>query len=346
MLVWSRIKEAIEGHGAAALVSVVAVAGSAPREAGARIVLLPDGGFWGTVGGGALEWELIREAREALAVGRGPAQVRDWPLGPDLGQCCGGRVTSLVETFDRSDAGMVAELAAAEMEATFETQTALDEFGRVARLRLPIEDPDFLPPRQTDLRRPGGVIIERFGDDDTPVLLFGAGHVGRALALALAPLPFRLRWVDTRDDAFPALIPANAVAVCTPTPEAEIATAPAHALVMIMTHSHPLDLALTTAALHRTDLGGVGLIGSAIKKVRFVKRMREAGLADSALARLTCPIGVSGIGGKEPAVIAAAVAAQLLQWRDVVAASKREPASLRTARAASSGRMAGIGRRG
>ena len=207
-------------------------------------------------------------------------------------------------------------------------------------------DPDFLPPRQTDLRRPGGVIIERFGDDDAPVLLFGAGHVGRALALALAPLPFRLRWVDTRDDAFPALIPANAVAVCTPTPEAEIATAPAHALVMIMTHSHPLDLALTTAALHRTDLGGVGLIGSAIKKVRFVKRMREAGLADSALARLTCPIGVSGIGGKEPAVIAAAVAAQLLQWRDVVAASKREPASLRTARAASSGRMAGIGRRG
>ena len=101
--------------------------------------------------------------------------MRDWPLGPDLGQCCGGRVTSLVETFDRSDAGMVAELAAAEMEATFETQTALDEFGRVARLRLPIEDPDFLPPRQTDLRRPGGVIIERFGDDDTPVLLFGAG---------------------------------------------------------------------------------------------------------------------------------------------------------------------------
>ena len=85
--------------------------------------------------------------------------------------------------------------------------------------------------------------------------------------------------------------------------------------------------------MRRADLGGVGLIGSAIKKVRFVKRMREAGLADNALARLTCPIGVPGIGGKEPAVIAAAVAAQLLQWRDTVAASGREPASLRTARA-------------
>ena len=90
----------------------------------------------------------------------------------------------------------------------------------------------------------------------------------------------------------------------------------------------------------------MGLIGSAIKKVRFVKRMREAGLADSALGAPHMPFGVPGIGGKEPAVIAAAVAAQLLQWRDVVAASKREPASLRTARAASSGRMAGIGRRG
>ena len=156
------------------LVSVVAVAGSAPREAGARIVLRPDGGFWGTVGGGALEWELIREARQALSAGRGPAQVRDWPLGPDLGQCCGGRVTIArrdVRPLRRRDRSPNSPRP--KLEAAFETRDGPRRVRPGRRgVRLPIDDPDFLPPRQTDLRRPGGVIIERFGDDQ---------HAGAAL---------------------------------------------------------------------------------------------------------------------------------------------------------------------
>lgn len=320
MLVWNRIREAIEGQGSAALVSVMEVAGSAPREPGARLVVRPDGGFWGTVGGGALEWSLLEEARRLLASGPAAALARDWPLGPELGQCCGGRVTTLVETFGADDLPLVSDWERHEDAGPFRTATRLVG-GVVSRQLLGEGDAEHGP---TGSLKAGGVVVEPFGETRTPVLLFGAGHVGRALALALAPLPFRLRWVDTRADAFPALIPAHADAVRTDTPEAEVAAAPAGAFALVMTHSHPLDLALTRAALARGDLGGVGLIGSASKKVRFLKRLREAGLSEAALSRLTCPIGVPGISGKEPAIIAASVAAQLLQWRESARASAQD----------------------
>jgi xanthine dehydrogenase accessory factor len=314
--VWSRIADAIASHGAAALVSLAAVAGSAPREAGARLVMRSDGAFWGTIGGGALEWAAMAQAREALAAGRGPARLSEWPLGPDLGQCCGGRVTTLVEVFDTSHAGEVARLAAMEAAGRFETRAVVGADGRLVRAPGAASGPPTGPGLPVALRRFAGLfpLREAFGDDGLPVLLFGAGHVGRALALALAPLPFRLRWVDTRADAFPAHLPGNAVAVRADEPAAEAVAAAPGTAVMVMTHSHPLDLAIVDAALRRDDLGGVGLIGSATKRARFVRRLRQAGLSASALDRLTCPIGVPGIGGREPAIIAAAVAAQLLQW--------------------------------
>ena len=84
--VWTRIRQTIERHGSAALLSAVGAAGSVPRESGARIVLQPDGGFFGSIGGGRLEYEAIAAARAALAAGRGEAQFRDWPLGLNLGQ--------------------------------------------------------------------------------------------------------------------------------------------------------------------------------------------------------------------------------------------------------------------
>jgi xanthine dehydrogenase accessory factor len=101
--VWARIHETIERHGIAGLVSVIDSAGSVPRESGARIVVQPGGGFFGSIGGGRLEYEAIAAARAVLSAGRGQAQFRDWPLGPNLGQCCGGMVKTLTETFDSGD---------------------------------------------------------------------------------------------------------------------------------------------------------------------------------------------------------------------------------------------------
>ncbi|MGL5735223.1 MAG: xanthine dehydrogenase accessory protein XdhC, partial [Beijerinckiaceae bacterium] len=144
---------------------------------------------------------------------------------------------------------------------------------------------------------------------------FGAGHVAQALVLALAPLPFSVRWIDGRDGVFPAAVPGSVVCVASRDPAAEIAQAPADAMVLVMTHSHALDLDIVMAALASQRLGYVGLIGSASKRARFVAQLAKAGLDAATLARLICPVGLPGLPGKEPAVIAASIAADLLMRR-------------------------------
>jgi xanthine dehydrogenase accessory factor len=144
--------------------------------------------------------------------------------------------------------------------------------------------------------------------------LYGAGHVGRAIVQLLAGLPCRVQWIDERESEFPAApSPPHVERVCVEPVEAEVRTAPPGAFFLVLTHSHDLDLALTQAILRRGDFGFFGLIGSRTKRARFEHRLRERGFAPEALQRITCPIGVPGIEGKEPEVIAVAVVAQLLQ---------------------------------
>jgi len=309
MGVFGQLIAALDAEGAGALVTLAEVSGSSPRAAGARMVVRPSGAFHGTIGGGVLEWEALSEARRALARGRGPALRRRVLLGPHLGQCCGGRVDWLIETFDLSDLDELRRLAEAERAGPFATRARLGEDGRMRRVLAEA------PGGEPVVVEADGALREAFAEARTPVLLFGAGHVGRALVLALAPLPFELRWIDPRPEAFPARAPPNARMVGAADPTAELAAAPDGALILAMTHSHPLDLAIVSVALAARRFRYVGVIGSATKRARFLSQMRTAGLSEAVLAGLTCPIGVAGIEGKEPAVIAAAVAAQLLMVR-------------------------------
>jgi xanthine dehydrogenase accessory factor len=320
--VWTRIRQTIERHGSAALLSVIDAAGSVPRESGARIVLQPDGGFFGTIGGGRLEYEAMARARATLTAGRGPAEFRDWPLGPNLGQCCGGMVRTLTETFDATDLAAVRRFEAMEKAGAFATASRLDDEGRIARVPA--------PGKAAAMGRIGlsrTTFHERFGEAATPVLLFGAGHVGRAVVLALAPLPFSVRWIDSRQDQFPRHVPQNAVPVCTGDATHEVAEAPRDAMVVVMTHSHPLDFDITAAALQREAFDFVGLIGSETKRARFASWARQLGVAQSRIDSLACPIGIPQIRGKEPAVIAAGIAAQLLIVREQASVPLVSPAT-------------------
>jgi xanthine dehydrogenase accessory factor len=323
--VWARIRETIERHGAAGLLSVIGAAGSVPRETGARIVLQPDGGFYGSIGGGRLEYEAIAAARTALRAGRGKAQFRDWPLGPNLGQCCGGMVKTLTETFDRNDLPAVRRLEAAEKAGAFATASRINDDGRIAR--VPMSRAAAGGPRNIAAAMVAKApFTEHFGEVTTAVLLFGAGHVGRAVVLALAPLPFTVRWIDGRPDQFPQYLPQNVVAVRTDAVDGELAEAPHDALVIVMTHSHPLDFDITAAALRRRSFDFVGMIGSETKRARFASFARQIGVADGDIERLVCPIGITEIKGKEPAVIAAALAAQLLIVSEQVSVTQPSPA--------------------
>jgi xanthine dehydrogenase accessory factor len=147
------------------------------------------------------------------------------------------------------------------------------------------------------------------------VAVFGAGHVGRALVGLLGGLPCRVSWIDARAGEFPAEVPAGVERIVAEAPADEVADLPAGCDVVVMTHSHELDQEIVEAALRRHDLRYLGLIGSATKRARFLARLAERGFPPDQLARLTCPVGVPGAGGKLPAEIAIAVAAQLLQVR-------------------------------
>ncbi len=191
------------------------------------MVVRPSGAFHGTIGGGVLEWEALDAARRALARGRGPALRRRVLLGPHLGQCCGGRVDWLIETFDARDLDDLARLVEAERAGPFATRARPGEDGRMVRI---LGEPAHAPEATPVATEADGSLREAFAEARTPVLLFGAGHVGRALALALAPLPFDVRWIDPRPDAFPSRAPLNARMVARPNPSRSLRPRPTRLL--------------------------------------------------------------------------------------------------------------------
>jgi xanthine dehydrogenase accessory factor len=338
----------------AVLVSVVSAKGSVPRGPGTRMVVGADG-VDGTIGGGHLEFSAIDIARDMLA-GKSAAdgELKRFPLGASLGQCCGGLVNLLFEPV-AAGAEWVAALAslrregaAAVVATSAERATTgriivtadgtsgslgdssldarvvlaarellVDGDARLARIRSGDEGPGpnalvFFDP----LRNPGADIV-----------LFGAGHVGRALVEVLARLPCRVTWIDARESEFPRDVPGNVSIVVTDTPESEVDAAPRNAHFLVMTHSHAQDQALAEAILKRGGFSYFGLIGSLSKRRQFERRMAERGIPPSRFQDMTCPIGVPGIRGKEPAAIAIAVAAQLLQAMERGAAARETDVS-------------------
>ncbi len=340
--VWPRVARLLDAHGACALVTVAEVRGSAPREAGARMVVGPgEAGFSGTIGGGELEWRVLGAARRALDADERSATLDRYSLGPELSQCCGGSVDVLCEVFDGGQSDAVRALAEREEAGPFLTRARI---GRRAVDRIPVErrkgangSGDAASRRRTGTRENGRTveivrrpvpeerqshaaasgdeveIVERFGGRPPEVWLFGAGHVGRALILALAPLPFAVTWIDERRGQFPSVLPGRVRTIESRNAAAELIAAPSNAAVVVMTHSHPLDLEIVHAALAAERFAYVGLIGSASKRARFLQRLRNAGLRDDLADTLVCPIGSPRIRSKAPAAIAAGVAAQLLE---------------------------------
>ncbi len=297
---------------ALAIVTVVGAQGSTPRELGARMLVWP-GRFTGTIGGGSLERQALDQARKLLGQSGRRHALQDYPLGPLLGQCCGGHVRLLVE---RVDAGSLDWLEPAAAARTAFALTAKFEAGRMRRL---VGGPG---PHGSDGPRTPVAEVRCLSETIRPALprlvIFGAGHVAQAVARAFAPLPFHLDWLASREDLRPEASGTRATILSEDELAQAVADAPAGTMVAIFTHSHDLDYRLARGALARPDLAYIGLIGSRTKRTRFERRFRDDGLGDAELARLTCPIGIAELKGKEPAVIAVALAAQLLKLTEEV----------------------------
>ncbi|WLR92563.1 xanthine dehydrogenase accessory protein XdhC [Shinella zoogloeoides] len=256
------IRDFLRREQAVVLVEVTGAAGSTPRDTDAWM-LVSERAIYATIGGGQLEYMAIDHARRALRSGR-DAEPMNVPLGPEIGQCCGGRVG----------------LSFAEVTPVL----ARDLVTRCDREMA---------------SRPH-------------VYVFGAGHVGDALAMALSLAPLRVILVDTREDELTASTVPHVETCLTAMPEAVVRDAPAGSSFVVLTHDHALDFLITAEALKRDDAAYVGMIGSKTKRTTFRNWLsREIGNPEL-FENLVCPIGGTAIRDKRPTVIAALAAAEIM----------------------------------
>jgi len=294
---FSDIVDAVRTHGAAVRVTIVQAEGSTPQGVGAAITATA-GGFEGTIGGGALEHQALRVAKAMLAdpTPDGPApwrrRLEDWPLGPSLGQCCGGRVKLLFEAFGEAEAAALAAL---------DGQTISRPFAAGA----PIQPASYRDAQRDAYAEPA--------EEARPLLfLYGAGHVGRAVARAFTGLPFALYWLDIEAGRFPDPLPPGARRLPAPDLARAAMAAPEDAWHVVMTYSHELDFAICHAVLERGSFAYLGLIASHTKRARFARRLAALGVDEARITRLHAPIGLPGVDAKTPAAIAASLAGDLL----------------------------------
>jgi xanthine dehydrogenase accessory factor len=347
MKAWPELaRESLAAGQACALLTVTRTEGSTPREAGARMLICGDAQH-GTIGGGRLEHDATERARTLLAM---PAPfelavIQSYNLGASLGQCCGGRVEVLIQRLDRAALPFVERLieldekreryacalvlephaaggvlavqriiAARDGCAGARPGHALDALALAEAQRALLDATPLVVPRWLEpSHEQGRVLLEPNPARGLPLVLFGAGHVGRALIHVLGPLGWPITWVETRDAAFPPERPSGVETIATDVPEACIDEAPAGSAFLIMTHDHALDLRLCERVLARTDFVYCGLIGSRTKRTKFMHRLSARGFRAEAIERITCPIGLPQLSGKAPFEVAIAAAAQLLQ---------------------------------
>ncbi|MDU8943310.1 xanthine dehydrogenase accessory protein XdhC [Ovoidimarina sediminis] len=300
-----RLKADLAAHGRVARVVVAEVAGSAPREAGASMTVWPNGQR-GTIGGGALEWEAAARARTLLRTGG--AKVDRLPLGPALGQCCGGHVTLVTEVWGT---GALEEDGAVVRRVDGAGDMPLDMRRRLAAARAQGATVPTL--------FAGGWMMEPVHRPARAIWIYGAGHVGRAIAGVLAAFPeVEVTLVDDAPARFPEVMPGGVAPFVAANPADAVAHAHDHAEHLVLTYSHALDLEICHRILGRA-FGHAGLIGSATKWARFRRRLGALGHGEAQIARIECPIGAPELG-KHPQAIAIGVAAAFLKRGEAGAA--------------------------
>ena len=256
------IRDFLSRERACVLVEVASAAGSTPRDTDAWMLVSKDRTF-ATIGGGQLEFMAIDHARKLVQGAKADLRLAI-PLGPEIGQCCGGHVAL---SFKKVDADTRATLI----------ERSDDEIAR----------------------RPH-------------VYIFGAGHVGNALAMALSHVPLRTVLVDTREHELSAADVPGIETCLTAMPEAVVRDAPPGSAFVVLTHDHALDFLIATEALGREDASYVGMIGSKTKRATFKNWLSREVNRPELFERLVCPIGGTVVKDKRPPVIAALAAAEIM----------------------------------
>lgn len=300
------LQKLVARHGTVARVVIVEAQGSTPRDVG-TVMHVWDSGQEGTIGGGSLEFDATQKAREHMSAGGERLLV--YPLGPALGQCCGGFVKLWMEIYDAARLNTLPQTYRAVIRC-FDPQKAPDASLRHIMPSLPLAK---RAPHDSITHQ--GWIIEPFSTPKNPLWIWGAGHVGRALVDVLGPLPdFEITWIDTAKERFPDRICDDIAVVYAQNPARLMRHAPQEARHLVLTYSHTLDLELCHQGLLH-EFASLGLIGSDTKWAKFRKRLSALGNSPKDIHRITCPIGAPSYG-KHPHQIAIGVAAEILTLKN------------------------------
>lgn len=315
-----------QGRGAV-LATVTAGHGSVPRGAGARMLVTEEGRAYGTIGGGAVEYEAVVRARELLSGGGNSSEVfRLYPNQvKDLGMVCGGEVEVWFRRFDERDLPLAEKALALFREKTaFWLACGISPEGPMALCRPEgVLRGGEVPPAVLEALGPRPVTVEAEGLrwfaermlSPERVYIFGGGHVSQALVPALAAVGFRCVILEDREEfcrreLFPGAEEVRLIDMARVSEAAEITP---DDYVVIMTRGHRDDLRIQAQVL-RTPARYIGVIGSRKKKASVFAQLREMGFTDADLDRVTTPIGLA-IGAETPAEIAVSITAQLIQVR-------------------------------
>lgn len=314
MLNWQILSQQYQTNTPFVLITVGKVQGSSPRETGAKM-LVKEQQILGTIGGGNLEFFAIQHAQQLLKnAADNTISEHKTPLTPQYDQCCGGVVQLIFEKVNPKTSSWLLELY---QQITNNEQAFLCLITDLKKNQRYIE---VYPNQQsTDSSQAApwlnkqNNLIEPITHTALPIIIFGIGHVGKALINLLQHLDVSINAIDSRADQLPKIDIHNVTIIHTEDWQTMVKQAPENAYFLVLTHSHKLDYQISEAILKKDQFHYFGLIGSKTKKIRFERQMLLNGIQPNQLTNMTCPIGLPSIQGKTPEIIAASVMAQILE---------------------------------
>jgi len=302
---FQKTNECIKSHGKIARVLILKTFGSAPRDEGTTM-LIWDSGQFGTIGGGELEYQVTRLAKKIIIDNKG-SRIKKFSLGPDMGQCCGGAVELLIEILDETKVKFISVDDGFFARPVFKDEKSLNVQALIKSYR------NKSVPIKTSFK--DGWLFEPVTKEKELVWIYGAGHVGTAIANILSKLSqFSVTCIDTSQDRYPDNFPKTVEKLITKNPGHIVQYAPSETHHLILTYSHALDLEICHQLLQH-NFATAGLIGSKTKWARFKKRLNELNYTFEQINRIICPIGEPSFG-KSPYEIAIGVASMLLEKKE------------------------------
>tara|TARA_B100000989_G_scaffold297629_1_gene284040 strand:+ start:1511 stop:2494 length:984 start_codon:yes stop_codon:yes gene_type:complete len=306
-----QLKNCVATYGCVARIVIGEAKGSVPRDIGTSMMVWARGQI-GTIGGGALEFQAVNAARRALRTSK--SWISPHPLGPQLGQCCGGFVKLVTEIYTVDNLPLVQSGLLVRLIGE----------GNVDQLPLKVSHAISSARNQGLLVEPQLIdnwMVEPVINPGRDLWIWGAGHVGRALVETFQNLPdLRITWIDTSQKRFPKYVPEDVDMLVSKIPADLVKYAESDVQHLVLTYSHAIDFELCHALLlHK--FRWAGLIGSKTKWERFCRRLKELGHHDAQIKRITCPIGRPEFG-KHPHQIAIGVATEYLSRERVIAKSR------------------------